>query len=1134
MNFSKTKFLTLFLILTLNLWSQEKYTPYDDCPGLIKSHKPSLRADFPQWAKMLYLSEVNYHDLIAAYKISNDKTRPDLKPIIRYYKQWQRRIEPWTSQDGTIQIPNLTKYYTRQKEAQLQSSSSNKTISNWTFLGPKETFWLNESGASTSPLSCPWQVNIYSFDVATTNTNTIYCGTETGFVNKTLDQGASWQLLAPQYNFGGGVTAIAISPTDENMVYVASGSQVHKTLDGGLSWTPLLALNNLFYANELLIDINDPDKIIASSGDGIHVSTDGGETWSQPWFSETYDIEYHSVDSNIIFALTKSGNSFSLIKSMDGGSTFQMQTSFPDDITEESGGLLAVTPADPNKMLAVLLSSNNTPHLYEYSNSEDSWNILAEGQTTALELNNGQGYYDLVLEISPVDADLIFVGTTTLFKSDNGGVSFAVIGGYYGDFAIHPDAQEMKILNDGKVILATDGGITISTDDYLTQGNFTSRTKGIVGSDMWGADQGWNEDILVGGRYHNGNTAIADFYQDKALRMGGAESPTGWVLQGKSRHVAFNDLGNGWILPQTAEGEPEGRFIFSKYPNMDEYGGRRGNMVFHPNYYGEIYLGEEDFLWRSQDMGITYDMLYEFPGRVRHLEIRYSNPLVLYADINNYGLYRSSDGGITWEAKPTLTNGSNGSSYWEGKTHFAISPTDENTLYACLMNGTWSSDIGKVFRSSDGGDTWTNWTDDLVLHTKNIVIQPDEEGNDLVYLFSNAADGHNAQVYMRRVTDDSWSSFDNNYPAGANTNRAMPFFRDSKLRMAGNAGFWESPLFVEEFMPSINPWVAQKQYSCMLDTLYFDDHSILNHEGATWHWSFSPMPSYVEDVNIRNPKVVLGTAESYDVTLTVTVGNQEYTKTIQNMVSTTTCPSIEDCSNPAEVPKANWTLEYVDSEENNYPGTAIMGFDDDINTIWHTSWSSGTDPYPHEIQVDMGVAYHISSFTYTPRQDGENGRIKNYVFYLTEDLSNWGESVASGSLTNTAAPQTIVLDTPKNGRYWRLVALSEVNDGPWSSMAEFDVTGCTDLTIGIETIRAMEDIIAFPIPANEEIRIHLPYTGSITYSLYAINGEFIKRGQAALKSSQFTLDLNGVSGGIYILQMTDADDRTYRVKIVKE
>lgn len=91
--------------------------------------------------------------------------------------------------------------------------------------------------------------------------------------------------------------------------------------------------------------------------------------------------------------------------------------------------------------------------------------------------------------------------------------------------------------------------MNFTTDRFTSRSNHSARNAGLIGSDMWGFDQGWNEDLVVGGRYHNGNTAIAEFYDDTALRMGGAESPTGWVLKGKSRHVAFNDLGNGFILP---------------------------------------------------------------------------------------------------------------------------------------------------------------------------------------------------------------------------------------------------------------------------------------------------------------------------------------------------------------------------------------------------------------------------------------------------------------------------------------------------------------------------------------------------------------------------------------------------------
>ena len=142
-----------------------------------------------------------------------------------------------------------------------------------------------------------------------------------------------------------------------------------------------------------------------------------------------------------------------------------------------------------------------------------------------------------------------------------------------------------------------------------------------MGSDFWGFDQGWNEDIVVGGRYHNGNTAMADFYQEKALRMGGAESPTGWIMKGKSRHAAFDYLGPGWILPSAIDGIPEGRFTFNKYPNMDEYGGRRGNMVFHPNYYEELFVGEGDGIWKSDDMGVNFELLHDFGQRVRYLQI---------------------------------------------------------------------------------------------------------------------------------------------------------------------------------------------------------------------------------------------------------------------------------------------------------------------------------------------------------------------------------------------------------------------------------------------------------------------------------------------------------------------------------
>ncbi|MFZ4464809.1 MAG: WD40/YVTN/BNR-like repeat-containing protein, partial [Bacteroidales bacterium] len=584
----KKNSLRLFLLLSILVYSiqakaQQKFTRYDDLPGIHKSYKPAFEESFPDWAKMLYQYPVNYNELTTKFQTYRNQHHEEKNAIIRYYKMWSRVMEAYINESGEILLPETNETLsTHSKSARSVSDSK----SNWTFLGPKETFWLNESGSDTPPSACPWQVNVYSFDVANSNENILFAGTETGFVNKSIDKGQNWTQVGWDHVFGGGITATVIHPQNPDIVYVAAGNQIHKTIDGGQNWTAVLPSGSTFSADRLRIDPLDPDKIVAATSTGVFISTDAGNTWTNRWSSATYDIEIQPVNSNAIFALSASGGNFVLAASSNGGLTFTAQNTFPTGISDASGGLLATTPNDPSIVLAVMLSANNTPLLYKGINTgmNTSWTLLATGQTGTFPMDNGQGYFDLILEISPINKNIIFAGTTTLFKSSNSGQNFSAIGGYSGNFAIHPDIQDMKLLENGETWVSTDGGMSLTTDNFTSTANYDAFNKNLIGSDMWGFDQGWNEDIVVGGRYHNGNTSIADFYGPKALRMGGAESPTGWVLQGKSRHVAFNDLGNGWILPATAEGIPEGRFIFSKYPNMEEYGGRRSNMVFHPNF----------------------------------------------------------------------------------------------------------------------------------------------------------------------------------------------------------------------------------------------------------------------------------------------------------------------------------------------------------------------------------------------------------------------------------------------------------------------------------------------------------------------------------------------------------------------
>ena len=1151
----RSLFLILFIGTSLvSTLAQNRYTPYDELPGINKIYKPAFQSSYSGWKEMLFKYPVNFIEIENDFNNYTTANPNEKSAIIRYYKIWKRAVEPFTTPTGEIILPDLNKLqqtlYEAQKNSTLLSKSASFTNSDWTFYGPKETFWRNKKNIPAdrldpkgNPKQCPWQVNIYSLDVANSNENILFCGTETGFVNKSTNKGLTWSQVGRNYPFGRGIPAIVIHPKNPDTIYVSAGKQMHKSTDGGDTWTPLLAPDKKFNAHRLRINPDNNSQIIAAATDGLYISNNAGKTWQRKWSKPVYDVEFKPGKSSVIYGLSKnSSGKYQLVVSKNGGDSFVTDSSFPNSYNETSGGLLAVTPANPNVLYATLLAVENgkgVPFILKGTETAGTLNWVetkkGEPDGGLGGFSNGQGYFDLVLEVSPDDENLVFWGTCSLWKSTNGGVNYSGVGGYNGHFPIHPDIQDIKITRTGKTWVATDGGMNLSTDYFTDIANYTSRTKGIVGSDMWGFDQGWNEDIVVGGRYHNGNTALADFYGNKSLRMGGAESPTGWVIQGKSRHVAFNDLGNGWILPKTAESIAEGRFIFSKYPNMDEYGGRRSNLVHHPNYYGTIYVGEGNAIWETNDMGVSFNLLYQFPDKIRYFQISHKNPDVLYADIVGKGLYKSENGGKSWEQKPSLTDGSYGNAKWNGKLFFVISPYDENKIYACLQNGTWSADIGKVYRSENGGDSWVNWTGGVSEYTKCMVIQPTNNGKDLVYLFTSSKNGVQSKVYSRIEDQPNWNMFNTNYPAGIKVNLALPFYRDGKIRVGGNAGVWESPMAEPVFTPVVSQWVEKAEYNCMEDTLYFDDHSILNHTGASWEWEITPTPQYISSTTVRNPKVVLGNPGAYDVTLKVTQNGQTYSKTIPGMVTTTTCPSVDDCSNPAVLDKGEWSLIYTDSEETTGEnGRATNAIDGNPATFWHSEWYYNTPAQPHEIHIDLGKEYLISNFTYLPRQNSRNGRIKDYELYISKDKTDWGTVVKKGAFESGSSPKKVSIDAT-SGRYIKFKSLSEQNNNRFTTIAEIDFTGCIEDETNSST-NELSKINAYPVPATTKLTIDLPQNGKSqnwNYRIVSSDGQVIKTDTFNGTASTHSFNLQNIKPGLYLLLLKNDANIIYRIKFIK-
>ncbi len=143
------------------------------------------------------------------------------------------------------------------------------------------------------------------------------------------------------------------------------------------------------------------------------------------------------------------------------------------------------------------------------------------------------------------------------------------------------------------------------------------------------------------------------------------------------------------------------------------------------------------------------------------------------------------------------------------------------------------------------------------------------------------------------------------------------------------------------------------------------------------------------------------------------------------------------------ISKANWTLIDFDSQEMNSDNdAAVNAFDDDTTSEWHTEWYYTSPEHPHYIIVDLGATYDVSGFRYLPRQDGgSNGNVKDYEFYISEDGIAWDSLAASGSFVNSSSEKEVLFNSVHTGRYFKFVALSEVNGNPWTCVAEIGVLG---------------------------------------------------------------------------------------------
>jgi hypothetical protein len=125
----------------------------------------------------------------------------------------------------------------------------------------------SDGGQTWSPANAGMQTTqIFAIAVDPTNAQLVYISTSTAFF-KSADGGTTWTQLAA---YGGG--PIAMDPVHVHSLYVSSAADIMRSVDGGTSWEPIPMPQSLVQSaiNSLLVDPNrTSDLLVATNGAGV-------------------------------------------------------------------------------------------------------------------------------------------------------------------------------------------------------------------------------------------------------------------------------------------------------------------------------------------------------------------------------------------------------------------------------------------------------------------------------------------------------------------------------------------------------------------------------------------------------------------------------------------------------------------------------------------------------------------------------------------------------------------------------------------------------------------------------------------------------------------------------------------------
>ena len=705
----------------------------------------------------------------------------------KQYMRWETMRSFECDQEGRLYTnTGFKKYAAISKEERIRikdkdkRNSSNPGDMTWTALAPTSYTPIGASGGGIGL----GRVNTIEFHPE--DSEILFAGAPGGGVWKSIDAGITWTPMMDKTAHIG-VQDIAVHPFNPDTMYIMTGDGdmehtlsfgILKTYDGGITWdsTGLIFPHNSVRGFRIALHPTKPDTMFATfvnGGKGIQRSLDGGDTWTQVKSGNYYDFEYKPDNPSTVYATDYN----KVYRSTDLGDTWtQVTNGLPSSAVRVE---LAVTPAEPDYVYALYGGSNaygsgTYKGLFRSTDAAVSFDTMS---TTPNILQSNISYRCLALAAHPLNADSIIAGSYRLWHSGDGGINFSSAndtGSPSGSNYVHVDIHELKYQpGTNRIYCSNDGGVWVSEDNAET---WTDLTIGMQTAEYYRIASSANHpDNVVGGLQDIGSFYWTGNGSDANHLYGGDGMDC--MVDPDDPNIIYYSVHNGSMF-RSMDG---GNSIDQNIKPPGATGGWLMPWKMNPLNKHTLIAGYKNGVYRSTDRGSSWQNLGVRANK--HLAISPADTNRLYA-IFSKEMYTTSDLGVTWDTIP------NGGSPNSTVSSLCVDPYDASTLYV-TYGGNISS--GKIFKSTDAGQTWTDYTATglpaLPIYSSAIQIDSNniEKG---IYL------GTEVGIYYRNlITGTSWEYVSQNLPNCPVYDLDINYTNFTLRAGTYGRGLWESPLY---------------------------------------------------------------------------------------------------------------------------------------------------------------------------------------------------------------------------------------------------------------------------------------------------------------------------------------------------